>query len=222
MRARPVAAGERPSWTRRTDHAGPARTHGLRTPPAAQRSAGSAHGGNTGERDRNWGEERASTAEAGAAGAGRRGINRSKQAYPSLALDARDCFASARAVARAACRHRTELPPRHLAVAAMVRFAGAVANRGGFAIRATRDSAQPGLPHPCGVAADAVDRTRAGFRAPARIPGWRHVLGDRLEVHGASRSSGDAAVPVGTEAGSLFRSRPVAGVRGSDRPSDSH
>src|SRR6202045_5203155 len=100
----------------------------------------------------------------------------------------------------------------------MVRFAGALANRSGFAVRTTGDSAQPGLPHACGVAADSLDRTRARFRALARISGWRHVLGDRVEVHGASRSSGDAPVPVGAEAGSLFRSRPVPGVGGRGLP----
>src|SRR5260221_5530830 len=99
-------------------------------------------------------------------------------------MDAGDCFASARAVARAARWHRAVFAPRNLAVAAMVRFAGAVANRGGFAGRATGDTAQPGLPQACGVAADPVDRTPARFRAPARISGWRYVLGDRVESYG--------------------------------------
>src|SRR5271166_1063891 len=128
-------------------------------------------------------------------------------------MDARDCFASARVVAWAPRWDRAVLTPRNLAVATMVRFAGAVANRGRFAVRAAGDSAQPGLPLACGVAADPVDRTRARFRAPARISGWRYVLGDRLEVHGASRRSGHAAVPMGAEAGSIFRSGSIAGFR---------
>src|SRR5712664_2622997 len=133
-------------------------------------------------------------------------------------MDARDCFASARAVAWAARWHRAVFTPRNLAVAAMVRFAGAVANRGGFAVRATGDTAQPGLPQACGVAADPVDRTRARFRAPARISGWRYVLRDRVEVYGASRRSRHAAVSMGAEAGSIFRSGPIAGVRAGARP----
>src|SRR5437762_10504983 len=135
---------------------------------------------------------------------------------------ARDCFASSRALAWAACWHRAVLIPRNLAFAAMVRFAGAVANRGGFAVRAAGDTAQPGLPQAVGVAADAVDGTRARFRAPARISGWRHVLGDRVEVHGASRRSDHATVPMGAEAGSLFRSGPIAGVRACARPKHRH
>ena len=80
--------------------------------------------------------------------------------YSGLAMDARDCFASARSVAGAARWHRAVLAPRNLAVAAMVRFAGAIANRGGFAVRATGDSAQPGLPHARRFAPNSVDRTR--------------------------------------------------------------
>src|SRR5437899_3398663 len=135
---------------------------------------------------------------------------------------ARDCFASSRALAWAACWHRAVLIPRNLAFAAMVRFAGAVANRGGFAVRAAGDTAQPGLPQAGGVAADAVDGTRARFRTPARISSWRYVLGDRVEIHGASRRSGHATVPMGAEAGSLFRSGPTPGVRPCARPNHRH
>src|SRR5580693_4025840 len=113
-------------------------------------------------------------------------------------MDARDCFASARAVAWAARWHRTVFTARILAVAAMVRFARAVANRGGFALRATADSAQSGLSQACGVEADPLDRPRARVRTSARISGWRYVLGDRVEVHGASRQSGHSLVPMGT------------------------
>src|SRR5260370_16175439 len=131
---------------------------------------------------------------------------------------ARDCFASSRALAWASLWHRAVLTARDLAFAAMVRFAGAAENRGGFAVRATGDTAQPGLPQACGVAADPVDRTRARSRAPARISGWRHVLGDRVEVYGASRRSSHAAVSMGAEAGNIFRSGPIASVRAGARP----
>src|ERR1700730_6055634 len=137
-------------------------------------------------------------------------------------MDARDCFAPPRAVAWAARWHRAVFTPRNLAIAAMVRFSGAVTNRGGFAVRATGDSAQSGLSHAGGVAADPVARARARLRAPARISGWRYVLGDRVEVHGASRRSGHAAVPMGAEAGSLFRSGPITGVRACAGPKHSH
>src|SRR6266446_6771634 len=109
------------------------------------------------------------------------------------------------------------LAPRNLALAAVVRFAGAVANRGGFADRAAGDSAQPRLPRACGVAADAVDGARARFRTPARIPGWRYVLRDRVEIHGAAWHSGYAAFPMGAEAGSIFRCGPVSVVRACAR-----
>src|SRR6267143_1443575 len=105
------------------------------------------------------------------------------------------------------------LAPRNLALAAVVRFAGAVANRGGFADRAAGDSAQPRLPRACGVAADAVDGGRARFRTPARIPGWRYVLRERVEINGAAWHSGYAAFPMGAEAGSIFRCGPVSVVR---------
>src|SRR2546423_1347141 len=99
----------------------------------------------------------------------------------------------------------------------MVRFGGGVTDRGGFAWRAAGNSAQPCLPGAYGVAPDAVDRARARFRTPARISVWRYLLGDRVEIHGPTGRSGDAAVPMGAEAGSIFRGGSVAGVRACGR-----
>src|SRR6267154_5041118 len=125
-------------------------------------------------------------------------------------------------MARAARWHRAMLTHWNLALAAMVRFAGAVANRSGLAVWKTRNSAQSGLPRAGGVAANPVDRTRTRFRTPARISGWRYVFGNRVEVDGASKRSGHAAVPMGAEAGSIFRRRPISSVRARAPSNHSH
>src|SRR5262249_19695403 len=132
---------------------------------------------------------------------------------PIMVLDFQDCLASARSLAWTSPRRRVALTLWNLAPPAVVRVARAVANRGGFAPRAARDSAQPDLPCSCGIAPDAMGRTGEGIRALARLSARRYVLRDRVEGHGTAECSGHPAFPVGTEAGSIFCGRSIAGVR---------
>ena len=61
--------------------------------------------------------------------------------------------------------------------------------------------------------ADAMDRARTRIRALAGISARRQLLGDRLEVNGATGRSSHAALPMGAKTGSVFRRGSVAGIR---------
>ena len=140
-----------------------------------------------------------------------------QRARPPLALDAGGRVAAARAVARAARGNRVALALRDLALASVVRFTCAFANRCGFAAWAARNPAQPRLPRAGGRAPSSLDRAWSRIRAPARISSGRQLRGTRVEIHGTARRSGHAPIPVGTEAGSIFRGGPIAGFGVTDR-----
>ena len=164
------------------------------------------------------GKKQSSTSEARATGIGRGPAGLSQQrARSPLALDAGGRVAAARAVACTARGNRVAVALRDLALTSMVRFACAAAGRCGFAAWAAGNLAQPNLSRAGGRAGNSLDRARARFRALARISTRRQLHGNRLEIHGATRRAGYAAVPVGTKAGSIFRGRPIAGFRVGNR-----
>src|SRR4029077_12185315 len=121
-----------------------------------------------------------------------------------MVLDTRGCLASARSVARSARRHRAIFASRNLALAAVVRFSGAAANRRRPAVRTSPDANESGLPRTRGVTPDTLDGTRARFRTTSRIPARGYLFGDRVEIHGAAQRSGYTAFPMGAETGNLF------------------
>src|SRR5579862_5277856 len=122
-----------------------------------------------------------------------------------MVLDARDNLAPAWAMARSARWHRAIFASRTLALAAVVRFSSAAANRRRPAVRTARHAEEFRLPRTRGFATNAMDGTRARFRTTPRIPARRYLFGDRMEVHGTAQFSCHAALPMGAETRDLFR-----------------